>query len=87
MVKNIKVKQNLERTNMGFRRAYKIELTFDSLVVLKTHLGLSAAKMKTIFKDRFVPQLMNEVFKQLKKVDPPTQVQKISTRETETDVE
>ena len=58
----------LEKTG-GFVRSYKIELQFDDVNALSTNLGINQNKLERIFSEQFLPTLLNEVFRQLKKGD------------------
>lgn len=53
----------------GFSRIYKIELKFDDLKALKANLGIDAKKLVQLFSDHFIPRLMAEAFKQLKRAE------------------
>lgn len=44
-------------------------MVFDNAKALKLHLGLSLKRLKAIFTEKFLPGLMNEIIKQLKKSD------------------
>jgi len=67
IVKDIQVSQSIKQESGSFARVYSVSLTFDKLSDLKSHLGIDAAKLGELFSDHFIPRLMAETFKQLKK--------------------
>lgn len=70
VVKEIQVNQSISQTHFGgFNRIYKIELQFDEFKVLKSNLGIDEKKMEKLFYDFYIPRLMTEIFKQLKKAE------------------
>ena len=68
VVKEVQVKQSIKSNQSGgFARVYAVSLAFDDLGDLKSHLGLDQAKLGQLFSEHFIPRLMAETFKQLKR--------------------
>ena len=68
IVKEIQVSQSIKpNSSGGFGRVYQISLAFDELSDLKANLGIDQTKLGQLFSDHFIPRLMAETFKQLKK--------------------
>ena len=59
-------------------------LEFESIDILKEHLDLNFKNLVQIFSDQFVPLLMNETLKQLKKASTATEVGGGAHEETKT---
>ena len=56
-----------QSTHGGYCRLYNIELAFDDLEQLHSTLGIDQTKLAKLFSDHFIPRLLGEAFKQLKK--------------------
>lgn len=67
VVKEIQVSQSIKPGSGGFSRVYQISLAFDDLKDLRANLGIDQTKLGQLFSDHFIPRLMAETFKQLKK--------------------
>ena len=56
-------------------------LTFDEIRDLRQNLGIGPSRLAQLFSEKFIPALMSEIFKQLKKSDDaPNAVLKVPTR-------
>jgi len=51
----------------NYNRVYKITLDFEDAKLLKDKLNISFGHLCKVFSDNFVPQLMNETLKELRK--------------------
>lgn len=79
MLQNIKREQS--QGPVTFSRVYKIVLTFDEIRDLRQNLGIGSSRLAQLFSEKFIPALMSEIFKQLKKSDDaPNAVLKVPTR-------
>ena len=73
IVKQVNVNQSISQNqSRGFSRVYTIELALDSAEDLKRNLGIDQTKLAKLFSDHFIPALMAETFKQLKKSEDNT---------------
>lgn len=86
IVKKIQVFQNIKRDQLNgpisFSRVYKIQLIFDDIQDLLRNLGIGSTRLAQLFSESFIPTLMSEIFKQLKKSDDAsTAVLKVPTRQ------
>lgn len=87
IVKQAQVQQSVTRlvNAGGFCRSYKIELQFDDHKALSTNLGITQSKLERIFSEQFLPSLLTEVFRQLKKGDDAsTVISKVLAKKEET---
>ena len=87
IVKQIQVFQNIKREQsqgpVTFSRVYKIVLTFDEIRDLRQNLGIGSSRLAQLFSEKFIPALMSEIFKQLKKSDDASAaVLKVPTRQS-----
>jgi len=85
IVKKVQVFQNIKRDQMGgpvaFSRVYKVQLLFDDVKDLMHNLGIDSPRLAQLFSETFIPNLMGEIFKQLKKSDDASNaVLKVPTR-------
>jgi hypothetical protein len=68
VIKNVRLQQSIERNVDGnLSRVYKVTLDFESAKMLKKKLGISFSHLCKVFSDHFVPQLMNETLKELRR--------------------
>lgn len=68
VVKNLHLKQSIEQGVDGnLQRVYKITLQFEDAKLLKAKLGISFSHLAKVFSDGFVPALMNETLKELRR--------------------
>jgi DNA-directed RNA polymerase I subunit RPA1 len=68
VVKNVRLAQSIEQNVDGSHvRVYRISLDFEDAKALKNKLGISFQHLCKCFSDNFVPQLMNETLKELRR--------------------
>mmetsp|Transcript_5011 Transcript_5011/g.7512 ORF Transcript_5011/g.7512 Transcript_5011/m.7512 type:complete len:163 (-) Transcript_5011:771-1259(-) len=68
IVKEIKVNQSISQTiQSGFQRVYEVQVRFDNRKALKKNLGIDSKRLAKMFSDFFIPSLMADIFKQLRK--------------------
>lgn len=68
VVREIKLTQSIERAPDGTqRRIYKLSLVFEEAQMLMQKLGVTFAHLCKVFADKFVPMLMTETLKNLRK--------------------
>lgn len=87
IVKQAQVHQSVVRLANagGFCRSYKIELQFDDHKALSANLGITQSKLEKIFSEQFLPSLLTEVFRQLKKGDDASAaISKVLAKKEET---
>jgi len=68
VTKDMNVTQTIAKDSAGnFNRVYKLKLEFEDAKKLKKKLNIRFNQLCKVFSDKFVPQLMNETLKQLRK--------------------
>ena len=67
VTKEVKVLQSIAFEPIGAKRLYKITLELESIKMIKELLGLSFNRIKSVFTDQFINQLMADILKQIKK--------------------
>lgn len=68
MVSDIHLGQKIHRASDGtYQRLYKITLQFEDAQKLKEKLGIKFKRLAEVFGDKFVPLLMTETLKQVRK--------------------
>lgn len=68
VVRNVRLQQAIEKNVDGnYTRVYTLTLEFENAKQLKQKLGISFNHLCKVFSDSFVPQLMNETLKELRR--------------------
>lgn len=68
VVKNVRLSQTIEKNLDGnFSRVYKLTLDFENAKKLREKLGIKFNHLCKVFSDSFVPQLMTEALKELRR--------------------
>ena len=68
VVKNIRLAQTIEKNLDGnFSRVYRLTLDFENARNLRDKLGIKFNHLCKVFSDSFVPQLMTEALKELRR--------------------
>lgn len=68
VVSNMHLGQSIHRSSDGtFHRLYKMTLEFDDAQKLKDKLGIKFKRLAEVFSDKFVPLLMTETLKQVRR--------------------
>mmetsp|Transcript_19249 Transcript_19249/g.32787 ORF Transcript_19249/g.32787 Transcript_19249/m.32787 type:complete len:862 (-) Transcript_19249:724-3309(-) len=69
VVQRIRVSQGIAKNpgDFGFSRVYNVTVKFEEAKALAQNLSIDQNKLAQLFSDHFIPQLMNEIFKQFKK--------------------
>jgi hypothetical protein len=68
VVKEVKLLQKIERAADGNqRRVYKLSLVFEDYQLMLKKLGITFHHLAKVFVDKFVPMLMTETLKNLRK--------------------
>ena len=68
VVKKVDLGQSISKGPDGvFNRVYKLTLEFDDAKKLKSKLGIKFSHLCKVFSDKFVPQLMTETLKELRR--------------------